>query len=460
MASVVLWIALDLQPENKKLKWLHEQPFFLGHCMEKLYQHFQIHKKISTDSRLIEKDCIFFALKGENFDGNQYAAAALEKGAAFAVIDNPDFQSIQGTYLVNDVLSFLQEFARHHRTQLHIPILGITGTNGKTTTKELIRSVLATQFRVYATIGNLNNHLGVPLTILSLPEDAQVGIIEMGANHVGEIDFLCRIAQPTHGIITNVGKAHLEGFGSFEGVIQTKTELYRYLQSFNRMVFVNADNPYLAPLAGDAAQTYSIEKQKTELIGRVISADPTLVFRVIDQQGNSAIASTHLAGAYNLENALAAIRIGLHFGVSLANCIEGIESYRPENKRSQWISTRHNQVLMDAYNANPTSMDAALRNFSALDAPDKLLILGGMRELGRDSDSEHLGLLDLASQLGFKNIFLVGTEFKYLKIQSTWLVFDSTDELLEYLKLNPLQNYHILVKGSRGNQLEKTLSFL
>lgn len=428
--------------------------------MNQIYQHYLKYRKISTDSRLIDKDCIFFALKGEHFDGNQYAAAALEQGASYAVIDNPQFQKEARTILVPDVLEYLQKLARFHRQQLSVPIIGITGTNGKTTTKELIRSVLAQKFRVTATIGNLNNHLGVPLTVLGLPTDTEIGIIEMGANHIGEIDFLCRIAQPTHGIITNVGKAHLEGFGSFEGVIQTKTELYRYLQSNGGTVFVNSDNPFLAPLAGRNAHTYSIDASDSDFFGRLISSDPNLVLEIGDREGNKATATTQLAGAYNLENVLAAVRIGLHFGISLPDCIKGIESYKPENRRSQWIFTDRNHVLMDAYNANPTSMEAALINFAGIQASRKLLILGGMRELGSDSDIEHVRLVQLAKEFKFKEILLLGREFDAATDQSPWPLFENTEALIEFLKMKKFTDYHILVKGSRGNQLEKTLPFL
>lgn len=429
--------------------------------MEDLYKHYLSHPEISTDSRNITQDCIFFALKGESFDGNIFALRALDQGASLAVVDDVSLRGRPGCFWVEDVLSCLQALARMHRASLNFPVIGITGTNGKTTTKELIRSVLQQKYKVFATSGNLNNHIGVPLSILSIPKDTQIAIIEMGANHPGEIDFLSGIASPDYGIITNVGKAHLEGFGSLEGVFRTKTELYRHiLGKGTGRIFVNADYTNLFEVAGINPIVYSVLDSSQDFFGEVVSSDPMLIFRVVKKQREELIVRTQLAGAYNLENALAAICIGSFFDVSLDECRKGIEAYIPANKRSQWIQTAYNQVLLDAYNANPTSMRHAILNFAGISATRKLLILGDMLELGPDSHAEHLQILSLLSEYPEMDVLLVGKEFSRAAAGNSYTCYPDSGKLTEYLINRPLKDHHIFIKGSRGIQLEKILPYL
>lgn len=427
--------------------------------MESLYAHFLNHRKITTDSRIISPGCIFVALKGDSFDGNQFAVKALKDGASLAIVDDINLKDISGCYFVENALLCLQELANYHRKQLVIPFIGITGTNGKTTTKELTKVVLESRFKIHATQGNLNNHIGVPLTILEIPEDAEIVIIEMGANHPGEIDFLCKIALPDYGLITNVGKAHLEGFGSLAGVFQTKTELYRHVLASKGKVFVNSQYNELMVQAGETPLTYSRNSKDAQLTGELISVDPTLSFRCHSSQEEVEVL-TQLAGGYNLENALAAIRIGMEFGISLSEAKKAIESYIPVNKRSQWISTATNRVLLDAYNANPSSMSAALENFASLTATHKVLILGDMLELGADSSSEHQLILAKVITFGFQEVYFVGKEFGKLELPVQFKHFDSSDALHEYLSSQQIQGKHIFIKGSRGMKLEKVIPSL
>ena len=351
--------------------------------LDELYRIYLEHPHVTTDSRKIGEGSIFFALKGENFNGNTFAKTSLDLGAAYAVIDDEKYATDERTILVENVLHTLQDLARLHRQKSGIPILAITGSNGKTNPpRELVASVLSRKFKIVFTEGNLNNHIGVPLTLLRLTPDTQFGIVEMGANHPGEIDELCQIALPDFGLITNVGRAHLEGFGSFEGVINTKTELYRFLQHNHGTIFINRANPFLSKLAGDERIIgYTTEKGGEGLEGEAVSSEPFLVFKVLFPKGWLYI-KTGLVGRYNLENAMAAAAVGLHFGIDPTEIASAIETYHPDNNRSQMVKTERNSLLMDAYNANPSSTTVALENFAQLDVPAKGVILGDMLELG------------------------------------------------------------------------------
>ena len=365
-----------------------------------LYELFLGNPKICTDSRSVEKGSLFFALKGDTFNGNNFAFQAIEQGAAFAIIDeNPAVQDNR-LILVENVLNALQDLAHYHRTQLGIPVLAITGTNGKTTTKELTTAVLSKKYKVVATKGNLNNHIGVPLTLLSMDQSTQIGIVEMGANHQGEIAELSRIASPDFGLITNVGKAHLEGFGSFEGVKKTKAELYRFVEMNHGKVFINTSNENLCSMIGTNYESinYRVSKEGVGLEGELLQSSPHLVFQVKFPKGWLYI-KTNLAGGYNLENALAAVCVGNYFGVDPLEIKGAIEAYIPSNNRSQFLKSQRNQVIMDAYNANPSSMEAALENFKTFVQKPKGVILGDMFELGETAADEHQKIVDKLEQM-------------------------------------------------------------
>lgn len=425
-----------------------------------LYDIFLKYPKISTDSRRIEKDTLFFALKGENFNGNKYASTALEHGAVYSVIDEAEFKKGDRYILVDDVLSALQELARYHRQKLGLPIIAITGTNGKTTTKELVNAVLSMKFRVDYTQGNLNNHIGVPLTLLSMSSTTQVGVVEMGANHPGEIAALCEIALPDFGLITNVGKAHLEGFGSFEGVKRTKAELYHFIQQRKGKVFLNTANDHLIEMAGNVETIgYKTRNEGEGIEGELLQSSPTMVFQVKFPKGWLYIKS-HLAGGYNLENALAAVCIGNYFGVTPLEIAQAIETYKPSNNRSQFVNTAHNQVLMDAYNANPSSMDAALENFKTFDTPFRGVILGDMLELGEVSHEEHQNIVDKLVTMNLGLVLLVGTEFSRCRVPSDFHLFADNILLIDYLNFISPKGFLFLVKGSRGMKLENVIDKL
>ncbi|HEY0054198.1 MAG TPA: UDP-N-acetylmuramoyl-tripeptide--D-alanyl-D-alanine ligase [Pedobacter sp.] len=429
--------------------------------IEELYKIYLQHSEISTDSRKVNTGSIYFALKGENFDGNAFAEQAINTGAAFAVIDNPDFKTNNKTILVDDVLSILQQLASYHRRQLSIPFIGITGSNGKTTTKELINSVLSVKYKTYATQGNLNNHIGVPLTILAIGSDIEIAIIEMGANHQQEIAALCRITEPTMGLITNIGKAHLEGFGGIEGVRKGKGELYDFLKENSGLVFLNQDNTSLKKMA-DERQLQNIFHYSTStdsnLKGELVENDPFLVIDWIAENERHRV-KTNLTGPYNLENILAAIAIGKHFGLSAEEINIGLNSYVPGNNRSQITKTEKNTLICDYYNANPSSMAAALDNFANLQAGNKIIILGDMFELGDESLVEHQAIVDKAVNTNADERIFAGENFFNCK-RDTALFLRTTDEVANYLTANPLQNASILIKGSRGMHLEDLLKFL
>ncbi|HEY5511238.1 MAG TPA: UDP-N-acetylmuramoyl-tripeptide--D-alanyl-D-alanine ligase [Prolixibacteraceae bacterium] len=427
-------------------------PFFMN--ITALYRIFQNHPLISTDSRKIEQGSLFFALKGENFNGNTFALNALEIGASYAVVDEEEYAVDERIILVKNVLRTLQELARHHRQSLGIPVLAITGTNGKTTTKELIASVLSRKYNLVYTRGNLNNHIGVPLTLLTLKSDTQMAVIEMGANHPGEIDALCHIALPDFGLITNVGSAHLEGFGSFEGVIQTKTELYRFLEKKDGAIFINLANNYLKERAGSVKKIgYSTVPDPAGLEGEVVSSNPFLILKVLFPKGWMYI-KTRLVGSYNLENALAAAAVGQYFGIDPLEISMALEGYQPDNNRSQLVDKQHNRLLMDAYNANPSSTRAALENFAMLEAPKKAIILGDMLELGDVAPEEHQKIIDYLSTIKTDLVILTGAQYSGCHLPAEFLHFLSATALAEFLGKEQLSGYLILIKGSRGMKLE------
>ncbi|MEG1950048.1 MAG: UDP-N-acetylmuramoyl-tripeptide--D-alanyl-D-alanine ligase [Odoribacter sp.] len=423
-----------------------------------LYQQTIRGHRVTTDSRQILPGDVFIALKGENFNGNQYAADALKKGAILSVIDEAAYFT-EGCELVTDTLVFLQELARHHRRQLNIPILGITGTNGKTTTKELCQAVLSQKYKTVATQGNLNNHIGVPLTLLSMDESTEFGIVEMGANHPGEIRALCDIAEPDYGIITNIGHAHLEGFGSYENIIATKCALYEHLFTHQGKAFVRAEDELLmSKSAKIERETYGINGSL--LKGEIKQTIPYLVYSLKTLKGDLYI-KTHLVGGYNFDNAMAASAVGLHFGVEALQIQSALENYRPSNLRSQLIRTEKNTVILDAYNANPSSMKVSVGNFCEMPGERKIVVLGEMLELGAESISAHKELIHLALTGNFDQIFLIGNNFEdsYDKCNFiTW--FKDTDALLKHLQETPLHDSFIFVKGSRGNKLERIVEYL
>jgi len=424
-----------------------------------IYQKFREHPGISTDSRRITSGSLFFCLQGANFNGNHFARQALEQGAAFAVIDEAAYSTHPGCILVKDVLETLQEIARIHRRRFNIPVIAITGTNGKTTTKELIHVVLSREFRTIATQGNLNNHIGVPLTLLTLKHDTQIAIIEMGANHRGEIDQLCRIAEPNHGIITNIGKAHLEGFGGYEGVISTKTELYRFIASVHGKLFIDKDNPLLTGnAAGCSIVTYGSPRADLELISS--SAKPYVEMQIRQGKKNLRTLHTRLYGGYNTKNILAAACIGRYFGVPAAAIVQAIESYEPANNRSQIIRTEANLLVMDAYNANPSSMEAAINTFAEADYENKTVILGDMLELGDETDHEHTKVMELLAGKKFREVYLVGPVFTRLNTRRENICFNDSELASLWFEHSKPTGSTILIKGSRGIKLENLLKDL
>ena len=416
--------------------------------IQKLYQFFLKHPIICTDSRKITKGSIFFSLKGKNFNGNKFAEKAIKDGCSFAIVDEKEFATNDKFILVDDVLGTLQNLAKHHRTLLNIPIIGITGTNGKTTSKELINAVLSSEKCCYATKGNFNNHIGVPLSILEITSSHEIAIIEMGANHIGEIAFLCNISQPIFGVITNIGKAHLEGFGSFESVIKAKSELYNYIQKNNGNVFVNNEAELLIELADNIRKT--TYGKNGDYKGSIASNTPF----VSVQFGENSIIS-NLIGDYQFYNIMLAISVGKYFEITDKNIKKAIESYTPKNNRSEIIKTKSNTIILDAYNANPSSMTAMLHSFAKQNYENKLCILGDMLEMGNTSLQEHKAIIDLANELKLECIF-IGTEFAQVHKQ----VYNSTDKFSEFLKEKPIKNKTILLKGSRGITLEKLVKLL
>lgn len=424
-----------------------------------IYQRFTENPFISTDSRRVQPGSLFFALKGPSFNGNKFALDALENGASWAIIDEPEACVNKRCILVGNVLNSLQKLAKHHRDQFDIPVIAITGTNGKTTTKELITAVLSEKFRVVSTAGNLNNHIGVPLTLLTMNHETEIAVIEMGANHPGEIDFLCRIAQPDHGLITNIGKAHLEGFGGYEGIIRTKTELYRYLQSNHGTIFINHDDEILMEQVKNQS-TISYGASDSSLSYQSITADPFVRIELLFKDHTLQSVSSKLYGRYNASNILAAACIGQYFQVDQKLIKDAIEHYESSNNRSQVIRTSTNLLIMDAYNANPASMKEALKTFSETSYPAKTLILGDMLELGSESDAEHETILRMVEQMQFQTVYLVGPVFTRLNRKREFLCFQDADLARMWFEHHPVKDSTILLKGSRGIKLEKVAAYL
>ena len=428
--------------------------YFVTENMEiaELYKCFMECGKVTTDSRNCPEGSMFIALKGETFNGNAFAAQALKQGCRYAVIDESEYAG-EGTILVDNCLQALQQLANYHRRQLKTPVIGITGTNGKTTTKELISTVLSRKFNTLYTEGNFNNHIGVPLTLLRLTKEHEMAVVEMGANHPGEIKTLVHIAEPDYGIITNVGKAHLQGFGSFEGVIRTKGELYDFLRAKGgATIFIQNENPYLNGIAEGLTCVRYGQTAGLYVSGELISCSPFLSFRWT-AEGVSHEVNTHLIGSYNFDNILAAAAIGRYFGVSDDDISSALASYLPHNNRSQLKETADNKLIVDAYNANPTSMMAALKNFRQVEAPHKMVILGDMKELGEASREEHQKVVDYLKECGFDRVVLVGPEFA--AATHSYQTFQHVDEVLADIRMHKPQGYYILIKGSNSMKLSQ-----
>ena len=412
---------------------------------------------IVIDTRKILPNSFFVALKGDRFDANTFANEALEKGASFVIIDNKDYYINEKTILVEDSLVTLQQLAKYHRTYLNLKVIALTGSNGKTTTKELIQVVLARKFKTKATIGNLNNHIGVPLTLLSFDKSTEIGIVEMGANHQKEIEFLCEIAAPDFGYITNFGKAHLEGFGGFEGVIKGKSEMYNYLNSYHKKVFINIDDTIQIEKSMQIEKiTFSTIHQNCDMFINNVIANP-----FVSVCFNNTEVMSHLIGLYNANNINAAITIGSYFGVNDEDIKNAIENYVPENNRSQLLIKNSNEIILDAYNANPSSMMVALENFLQLDKLNKVIIIGDMFELGKESLSEHKSIVDYLTKVNTIQCFFIGKDF-YLNKKDTdnFKFYIDFDSFINYLKNHPFFDNIILIKGSRGMALERTLEFI
>jgi len=425
----------------------------------------QIHKLflnsngISTDTRKIDKNTIFFALKGEHFNGNTYATKAIELGAQYAIVDEGNFKTSEKYILVDNVLETLQHLATFHREYLNIPIIALTGSNGKTTTKELINQVLSKKFKTKATIGNLNNHIGVPLTLLSMDKNTQIGIVEMGANHIKEIDFLCSIAKPDYGYITNIGKAHLEGFGSLEGVLKGKTELFRHLQKHSKMAFVNEEDPKLVKASQKMNVYYFSEHENSDVTIRYMDAAPNVMLTYKDLHIHS-----NLIGAYNFLNIAAAIAIGDYFKVAPELIKSAIEAYTPANNRSQIIKKDHLTIILDAYNANPSSMEVAIKNFDQLEGySSKIAFLGDMFELGEEAEKEHQEIARLTAETNIDQIHLIGNHFSQTKYNNEPRIklYKSFEDLTNsWISIAENKRNILLIKGSRGMQLERILNLL
>lgn len=433
--------------------------YFVTENMEiaELYKCFMECGKVTTDSRNCPEGSMFIALKGETFNGNAFAAQALKQGCRYAVIDESEYAG-EGTILVDNCLQALQQLANYHRRQQKTPVIGITGTNGKTTTKELISTVLSRKFNTLYTEGNFNNHIGVPLTLLRLTKEHEMAVVEMGANHPGEIKTLVHIAEPDYGIITNVGKAHLQGFGSFEGVIRTKGELYDFLRAKGgATIFIQNENPYLNGIAEGLTCVRYGQTAGLYVSGELISCSPFLSFRWT-AEGVSHEVNTHLIGSYNLDNMLAAAAIGRYFGVSDDDISSALVSYLPHNNRSQLKETADNKLIVDAYNANPTSMMAALKNFRQVEAPHKMVILGDMKELGEASREEHQKVVDYLKECGFDRVVLVGPEFA--AATHSYQTFQHVDEVLADIRMHKPQGYYILIKGSNSMKLSQLPEYL
>ncbi len=428
--------------------------------IENLYTIYLQLPSIQTDTRKIKKDDLFFALKGENFNGNLFAQQAIELGAAYAIVDEEISFSSPKIIKVDNVLQTLQALAKHHREQFNtmpngsqVPFIAITGSNGKTTTKELIHQVLSTTYQTYTTEGNLNNHIGIPLTILKIKNDAEIVVIEMGANHQKEIEGYCAYAQPTHGLITNCGKAHLEGFGGVEGIRKGKGELYDYLRVNKGTVFLMNDYDYLIEMAKGIASTFTYGTLNADVIGTILKDDTFL--QVAISKGITETIKTQLVGDYNLPNVLAAVAIGVYFKVDEVKIKTALDNYTPSNSRSQLIKKDSNTIILDAYNANPSSMKLAIENFAKIEADKKVLLIGGMMELGNESIPEHQTIIELLNNYTWLNVVLVGGDFS--KVKHSYIYFDDASQAREWLVSKNLSDTYFLIKGSRSMQMEKVL---
>jgi len=422
--------------------------------IKELYQIYLQHPSVQTDTRKLKSGDVFFALKGENFNGNKFVKQALENGASYAVIDEKEFE-IQGkTLLVNDVLSALQDLAKYHREQFNIPIIAITGSNGKTTTKELIHAVLTSTYKTYTTEGNLNNHIGIPLTILKIKLDAEMAVIEMGANHQKEIESYCQYAMPTHGLITNCGKAHLEGFGGEEGVRKGKGELFDYLRKNNGIAFIMQDYPYLNEMSKGISEIISYGTANATIAGKILASEPFLKIQITKGPINEI--QTHLVGSYNFPNVMAAAVIGNYFNISADKIKKAIENYIPSNSRSQLLEVGSNKIILDAYNANPSSMKLAIENIASINTAHKVLLLGAMAELGAESLAEHKAIVELINTKQWDNVVLVGGDF--LKFKHPYISFNNAEEAKEWYHQQNFEHTTLLIKGSRSMQMEKILA--
>lgn len=430
--------------------------------IEEIYSVFEKSGLVSIDSRVVSPNSVFFALKGDNFDGNQFVDAAFEAGCSAAVVSDGKYKGRENVFVVKDTLTTLQQLARYHRRKLAIPILAITGTNGKTTTKELVSAVLAKKFRISYTSGNRNNHIGVPLTLLSMNRTVDMGVVEMGANHLGEIKTLCEIAEPNYGIITNVGKAHLEGFGSIEGVMKTKGELYDFLDAHEGTVFINDDNELLNKVLSGHNNLNVVRYGKRDACScHGIYSEYAYQTTVSWTSGSiSGFSKSNLIGSYNFENILAAVTIGNYFGIHQTAIDAAISDYYPRNNRSQMTKTSRNTLILDLYNANPTSMKAAIESFNSIDDDFKSMILGDMLELGADSDAEHHAILELVRTSGYVSAFFVGKNFFKFANEYPYMFVESVDDLCKYFVGHPEKSKMFLIKGSRGIRLEKIIDYL
>ena len=443
--------------------------------IQELYSHFLNHPVVCTDTRDIKQGAIFFALKGDSFNANEFAEQALDSGCSLVVIDEifPLKKGARGInspnddrfFLVDDVLTTLQALANYHRNQLSIPIISITGTNGKTTSKELLNAVLSQKYKVLATKGNLNNHIGVPLTLLNITAQHEIAIVEMGANHQGEIAMLCAIAEPDFGMITNIGKAHLEGFGGYDGVVKAKSELFDFIKQKSGKVFVNNDNTLLKQLSEGMDKITFGTSERVDFIGKFVESNPFVKLKCKAKNDMKSIdekpvITTQLIGNYNFENILAAACIGHYFDVSEEQIKNGLENYIPSNNRSQVMQTQNNLLLLDAYNANPSSMNAAIENFAQMNQPNKMVILGDMLELGADSANEHDSIVSLLKEKNITDLLLVGPFFMESGKSINAKTFSNSDEAVDYLKQHPVKNFTILIKGSRGIKLERVVEVL
>ena len=422
--------------------------------ISRLYQLFRQYPSVQTDTRKLQQGDLYFALKGANFNGNQFASLALEKGAAYAIVDELSGDSNERIIKVNDVLTTLQQLAKYHRQQFTIPFLAITGSNGKTTTKELIHAVLSSQYKTYTTEGNLNNHIGIPLTILKIKKDAEIAVIEMGANHQKEIASYCTYALPDYGLINNCGKAHLEGFGGIEGVRKGKGELYDHIRNSGGTIFINTDYDYLREMSKGIGKKISYGTENATTTGYLLESEPFLKVKISSDAEIDTI-QTQLVGDYNLPNVLAAVSVGKYFKVPAEKIKKAIEQYTPSNSRSQLIEKGTNKIILDAYNANPTSMKAAIENFARVHADKKVLLIGAMAELGEDSLKEHESIVELIKQYPWEKVALVGGDFA--RVNHPFLFFKNAEEAGEWFKNQHFINTHFLLKGSRSTKMEQVI---